>query len=658
MPQYTLAAGSLTSTTLPAAVASVYNVGISDGTRYYGYLFSNNGAQSNGFKEKTDVATKDALVNYGSPNLVDRDLVYVPRVSQGDFSGGGGQVVFIDPARYFDSDLNTAFAGAVGLNRAWTTTSLGTGSGHIQCLSLNDKAVIGFGKADYYFLTLSSGGTTTTTAGISTTYMDTDGAYLYYGDGSAIKRANADGTAETAVVTAAHDRFWVVDEGTNGWFLYYSNGGTALNKLDLSSLPATPVAVPIGGALRIIVDIVPYQTGIAILTQDQQANYGWLQVWYHDGTNLTNIVRENGLLPLGMCECLGDLYITALQVSESGIPAPQLLHVGGGTVEVAINFTAPTVSPNVFSGATIPRAGQPRSAGKYVYFPVHNVPLGVIGSQFIMRYDVEHQVGSHLAVSGTPFNVVTTPTLSGIRRWALVQSNPVVPTYSGVAGNPESVAYTQNNLPATSGWLVSSRIDFATPAIEKRFRTIEVNHSALVTGQSITVKAFVDLDPYNFTTSLVPNPTTATVTNSTVGSTTTTLTMGSNTVGHTLYYAIQVVGPGTTSPLIYYTAIEVGGTWVWTFEFDCTFKRRTLQQLGLDQQGVSGKDLYFLLRNAYENGTLLTLYLSESVSYTVTVESLEGDSIAYSDKNTDSGRVLADQEWMVKCVLREVGVPG
>ena len=43
--------------------------------------------------------------------------------------------------------------------------------------------------------------------------------------------------------------------------------------------------------------------------------------------------------------------------------------------------------------------------------------------------------------------------------------------------------------------------------------------------------------------------------------------------------------------------------------------------------GTFRKDLYFLLRNSYENGNYLTLYLSESVSYTVAIESLQANGM-------------------------------
>ena len=67
---------------------------------------------------------------------------------------------------------------------------------------------------------------------------------------------------------------------------------------------------------------------------------------------------------------------------------------------------------------------------------------------------------------------------------------------------------------------------------------------------------------------------------------------------------------------------------------------RMLTQDQNDAQGATGKDLYY--------------NLAETLSYVVTIESLEADNISYFDKMTDRGPVKADQEWLVKATLRQV----
>ena len=130
------------------------------------------------------------------------------------------------------------------------------------------------------------------------------------------------------------------------------------------------------------------------------------------------------------------------------------------------------------------------------------------------------------------------------------------------------------------------------------------------------------------------------------------MTFGASTVGRTLYYALTLTGPGTSTPQIQYVAVEVGGTWTWEFTFDCSSQRRLLNQGGLDIQGVTGKDLYWLLRNAYENGSPLTLYLAETVSYMAQIESVDVISQSYTDHLESP--VKADQEWQVHVIFNQV----
>src|SRR5262249_21157162 len=206
------------------------------------------------------------------------------------------------------------------------------------------------------------------------------------------------------------------------------------------------------------------------------------------------------------------------------------------------------------------------------------------------------------------------------------------------------------NLYVTSGTLVGSKVDFGTPGIPKRFRRIEAVHNKpLATGESVQIKMFSDADPVGYTAALTP---TATITNSTVGSTRTELTAGADTVGRTLYPVLVLGGNGSSTPSVNRSAVEVGGTYTWPFELDCTNQRRLLNQSNIDPQGVTGKDLYYMLRNSYENGNLLTLFLAEGVSYTVTIESLDGHNPAYLDHQGTP--VKADEEWLVKAVLKQV----
>src|SRR5882672_8813335 len=102
----------------PAMVGDSYHLALGLTTlgqatpdRIFGYLL----AEGTKFQQKTDLKARDTLVNNSSPNLIDRDLVATPRVSDGDFSGGALQINFSDPTRYWDSDLEVRNPGYLTL---------------------------------------------------------------------------------------------------------------------------------------------------------------------------------------------------------------------------------------------------------------------------------------------------------------------------------------------------------------------------------------------------------------------------------------------------------------------------------------------------------------------------------------------------------------
>lgn len=666
MAQYQLNKSSWDATSLPKQVGNLYNIGIADpsaalaggGTgAFYGYIFRNEGQQSAGMVEKTDVAAKSALQNYGSPNLTDRDLSYYPRVTDGDFSGGGYQEVFIDPTKYFDSDLDPRIPGFLQLRAQWTRlnkAALTLGS-NFQIVSLADGAgnpefYVSFGESNGNVYTVHNGGTVTFTGAVLG--IDIDGTYLYGGQAARLERYQP-GVGNTVVSTTLNGtavQWWVVNQGTAGYFAYYLVGNNSLYKMDLTL--AFPIAagsqpqVPFGSNAIKVQDLVEYQNGIAILTND--VNGPGFDVWFHDGTNLTRIIRVEGYTAAGVCSALGNLFVGAYAVGQ--VNSPILALVSGGQFQVVAKPGSPF--PAALQGCQGPRA-----SGQYVYWPITYPSIKGISSAVgvILQYDVLAGSLTHLPnQDGTDFTAT-----GGRLRSVAIQGDSVACCYAngttGVAQYQISAFGTIKY--QTVGWLCSSLIDFSTPGIAKRFRRVEVKHSPLNAGESIMVEAFVDQDPLAFTTALTPTATSPV--NTTVGSSVTALTFGADTVGKTMYFAIKLTA-GTnqaTTPRVAYISVEVGGTRTWEFDLDCTSKRRLLNQASEDQQGVTGKDLRYLIRNAYENGNYLTLFLVSDragnvVSYTVAVESEEAHAPGYV--NHQGQPVRADEEWVAKVVLRQV----
>src|SRR5215813_13810248 len=393
MPQYVLKASNFQS----GQVGGLYHIGLSDGTNSYGYVFQNTGPQG-GFKESTNVADKEKLIQFSSPNLIDRDLVFYPRVTQGDFSGGGLQAVFIDPTKYFDSDLEIRTPGYLTLRPGWKRTQLATGLGAEtpQSVAWNNDVWTGFATALNQLFN-SSGGTTSSAPGITCKFVDTDGNVLIVGDGAnAIKFWQGTVWSNIATATGAFTQLWLVNQGTNGRFLYYSvntasdinSGSDALFKVDMTAIPVSAgVLVPTNLTRFAIVDLCEHQNGIAILTNDTGGT--GFDVWYHDGVNMTRVVRVNQYTANGMTLCLGDLYVTAQSTGQ--FEAPVLIKISAGSFEVVVRTGSPLTT------ATSAAIGAPESSGQYVCFALQNPQINnVTTTSYIGVYDVISGAYSHL----------------------------------------------------------------------------------------------------------------------------------------------------------------------------------------------------------------------------------------------------------------------
>lgn len=669
----------------PNQVGQLYHVGLSDGAGHsYGYSFWNDGHQSQGMQEKSNIADKDKLIQYGSTNLIDRDFAYYPRVTQGDYSGGALQTVALDMTKFMDSDLDINTPGYLQLRSSWLRKTVAIGalggamsqSGVNQCIGFGNDIYFSFGEnsGNVYRLQVRSNIAPQFNAPAASAVMGlfTDGNALFAGTSGGLYFSNGDltmpwGTIATSLNGAAV-KWWEVEQGTNGRFAYYTVGSpgnaSTLYKIDINAgrpvAPANQPQVPTGSAAVYIADIVGYQSGIAILTVDTTAFNGF-DVWYHDGQNMTRIVRVEGYQAFGMCSCLGNLYVGAADIQTSG--GPVLIQISSGGYQVVVRPGIPNTN------TSWQRCGQPRSSAEYVYWPVmlQGTPLGLtfggLPTLRILAYNTLTNASGYLPnmdngdFGGSFGNSAGYIDVQAHRMLTTVGSAVAIAYQSNTSG--QGVCQYQYNASIqpgkyqASGWMVSSKMDFGTPGIPKRFRRIEINHAPLRAGESITVKAFVDQDPLQFTPSLAPVPGTASVTDNFQTATVTLLPLGQDTVGRSLYYAMQLnSGSGqTTTPRVIWAAVEVGGTWNWDFVFDCSSRRRTLTQQP-DGQGATGKDLYWLIRNSYENGNNLTLYLATGLTYTVNVESLEAQALGYTSHSLES--VKADEEWKVHAVLRQV----
>lgn len=673
MTAYTLkASGYTTAAALQSAVGQLYHVGFDNGTVFYGYLLYPDASQSGGWHEKTDIAAKDAQIQYASPNIIDRDFVFWPRVTQGDWSGGGNQITFITPNQYWDSDLDTRVPGYLTLRSRMQRTTVKSGATAFAS-SQNLQQVVPF-NGDFYFsfceasTYYNTNGSFATNGSRQPVILDTDGTFLYIGDQvTHVDQYNTSNAFVASVFTAlaggltSYNQMWVVDHGTFGHFLYYSKQGSAqaLFKVDLSlSLPvaaASHVQVPTDNLSELIQDIVQYQTGLAILTVNTWSSQ-W-SVWYHDGANMTPIVRMHGYFAAGLTNCMGDLFVGTYPAQ--GFASPVLWRISSGSV-TAVASPGPPV-PSTVQQACL----QPRTAGQRVYWPITNLNQQfATNSETVIVFDAITGATTRLPLTDAVdlqiagfanFNALNTTQY--LRRFA-VQGDSIGFTNSSGTGPSSYTLYDQYQVansvvpiktPAyqASGKLITSRIDFQTPGVEKRFRRFEAQHAPLPTNTSVKIDAFIDKDPAAYTASLTPD---ATTTNSTAATVSTELFLN-NLIGHTVYFVVTLAtSDGLSTPTLNYYFVEATTPWSWDLMLDCTSRRNMLNQ-NLDEQGVQGKDLAYLFRNAWENPSKLTMYHRNGNTYTVAIESL--DLWNPSPKVQTDSQAVRDEEYVVKVTLRQ-----
>jgi hypothetical protein len=623
-------------------VGTKYHVGIGitdpvAGLIIYGYCL----VQGTKFTERINSRDRDQIIN-SSTQLTDRDLVTYPRVTQGDASKGILQTTFIDPQRVWDSDLDLHVPGYAQLRPAWARITKSITAGAV-------RQVVPF-AGDYAFtfaeaagtVYLANAGTSSSPTAAPVLSLDTDGQFLYAGTASGLWRTGQNFTGGwTQLVNAVNGsprQWWVLNQGTAGYFAYYTTGDNLLYKHDLTkAVPqgtGAAIQVVVGGNAIHITDLVEFQNGVAILTNDiANATQGsGFDLWFFDGANLTRILRYEGYQAHGICTCLGDLYVSAHASSRRSTPI--LAKVSTGT------FT-PVVEPAVpGSYATLQEALQPRSSSRYVYWPLVNASLrsdATKAPNFIVQYDVITGAVTRLPVfDNLDFAGAAGASLDfGLRQVAAIGASVAEVFTSGATGylQYQRGAFEDAVTFQTAGLHVTSRSDFNTPGVVKGFRRALLKHAPLRTGESITYEAHVDQDPAAFTTALAPNPAAATVTNAVIGSIVTVLNLPQATLGHSMYRVWRLAGPGGTTPTIFDETLEMGTGWTWEMTLECTSWRKNLDAAGGSvggddtvEQGLRGKDLYFLLHNAEENAQPITFYHPNGQAYTASIDDFQADS--------------------------------
>ena len=658
---YTLIAQAVSQ----AEIGTKYHVGIgitdpAKGLIAYGYVM----APGTKFAQRINTRERDQIIN-SSAALNDRDLATYPRLTQGDVSKGILQTTFIDPARVWDTDLELRVPGYVQLRPAWARKTKGVTAGAIrQVVPVAGDFAFTFAESNgnVYLANAGTSGSPTAAALVS---LDTDGQYVYAGTAGGLWRALPTALGSwTQLVNAVNGtprQWWVVNQGTAGFFAYYVTGDNVIYKHDLTQAfpqgAGAAILLPPAASPIHFVDLVAYQNGVAVLTNDISG--GGLDVWFHDGINMTRILRLDGYQGRGLCTCLGDLYLSSQALSKRATPVLAKITTGTFTpiVEPAVpgNFTA------------LQECLQPRSSSRYVYWPLVNASLQTDTTKapsFIVQYDVITGAVSRLPVQDSiDFAGAAGQTADfAVRQVAAIGGSAALVFVSGGLGylQYQVGAFGEAVTFQAAGILVTSHADFNTPGIVKQLRRGTLKQAPLRAGESISYEAHVDQDPAAFTTSLAPNPAGATVTQSTAGAVVTVLNLPQATLGHSMYRVLRLNGPGTSTPTVFDETVEITTGWTWEMTLDCTSWRQNLDTAGgsvggndTQEQGLRGKDLYFLLNNAYENAQTVTFYHPNGQSFTAQIDDFEADSETPMLNRQGVDRDPLDFDCYVRVILKQ-----
>jgi hypothetical protein len=636
--------------------------------RRYGYMLVPSTGEGGGLQEAVDIADKSALTQFGSPNVSDRDLVRIPRVTQGDFTGGQGQATFIDPQRYWDSDMDIDHAGNLRLRPAWKRKLMGTPTG-----GGGDPKVVGVGSSIFATIQtcsqvwiVDSAGTISDTSFPGATVKDlaTDGEYCYAltGDGTKVYRAGHT-TPSTWVLVAnvsSANLIWIVKlsstPGLSGFYLLYLDGSQSLWRVDIADSSTFPIAsgtrtaIPINGN-DVVLDLARYQSGIAILAKDggvggSGTGSNWTTtIHYYDGVSLTRLVTIDGYGSTGFVAMLGDLFVSLNSPTYLG---PILARISPAGYEIVADPNVPGFQ------ASSTAALKPQASAGRVYWPLNTVQSAISGSgNWIAVFDSSTAVLSHFS----PMDATDTAP-GGHAGFFASGKSLFMAEQPGGAGTTVNLQVTRDNVISdagirysSTGKMITSQYDFGTPNIPKQFKRVDHEFAPLPVNCSVKVDVFADLDPINWTSSLTP---TATVTVTTAAATKASVNLPTATMAKSIYVVLTYASSDNlATPSGKRLTIYANSLWIITARLDCTGRPSVLTGRE-DPSGLRGTDRYFFLHRAWEDSISMTLYLPNGVVYAVEIEDAKFWTKSPMNRSTEISRsdyeAYADMTFRVTAV--------
>ena len=464
----------------PGMVGDTYDIAIgypdpvSNAVVMVGYVLTNQGQ----WQESTNLQDEQHLVQIASPSSSDRFARY-PKVSQGDWSGGERQLIFIDPTKYYSStQLDCSRPGHLRNWGLYTTITSSTLSYKGRALSSDSSNVYWLTTTPSIQYVASGGGAVTTTAITGAAVDIVRGSdHIYYATASGVWQFVLPSTknqVSNEVVAAGTNGPGVM--GTFNGSLYY-----VVTAASVSTVKAAAYPFPGAGA-GTLVDTVPQMEGLIGTLSDSSQGLLWATAttpstytsfFTFDGVNPNFIGKLPGVAVIDSCEANGVVYVLCAAQNPIGQWQPVIVQVSGSTISLFDDYR---VLDPVFQANTTLLGGRLDSDGVFLYlfYP------GLDAKQYSLRTQGVYDVG--LPSLGAAANQAHLGTgLSGVG-------------FAEVVGNDTTHVYlaAQQTNPNVDGTMTTSWFDFDTPLVDKLFTSIEFVMNTPVDPSALSVSYGVD----------------------------------------------------------------------------------------------------------------------------------------------------------------------
>lgn len=579
-----------------SAVGDLYDVafGYADPTtgnvRMVGYCLTPTGQ----WTEATNMQDENHLVQIASPASSDK-FTRFPKVSQGDWSGGERQLIFINGNQFWQSQqIDTSIPGHLKILGWYRTITIPNGvspgvpSPRVVAASFRRIYFLGLTSTVYYvsaydMLTGNVGTAAATGMGVLHELMRNSDYPCYVGAFSGIWTVSGTGTTVTLTPQVTNDNEALINGASMATFagsVYYITGASSPNAINSATYPlpgaGAGTTVYTGQEMEHLIQALGRgATGLVFVTGASSVNGGIDQFIYaFDGSNANFLGRIEGSVR-DICEANGTVYILTFAASGlggTGTWLPVVYSVSGSTVNVFDDFRK--IDPAFWPIAPEASYGHIESDGQWLYLWYSGLSV----KRYSLTTSAISDIGNPLCVSSTSLTRAGTPLGDG----------SFVEIESAVSATTAYICDTQQapTSATANASLITSWYDFGTPDVDKSFKSIEFAFNTLFTEASLAVNYELD------------NPNTGyAALDMDISQSGLTLEgfMPAGTIGKRIRFQITWSPVDNVDVQSYSTLATLAR--IWTFPVSC--RHNPQSRLGADQQGLTAMQLLANIINAY-----------------------------------------------------------